>query len=243
MNEVANPNENTQVATYGDNPYASYGEEADRAGMPLLRFTQGAWKCGGSGEEIHDGTVVLIDIADIEIGWRKWSNQAIADTVSGKLAEGYRPPARGELGDHDQQYWEMGLDKKPQDPWEFFNAMPVHFLPGAIDIDNVLLVGNSKGFISAIGKLSKDYGERYRQHPGELPVTELGATSYYNKTFSRDIDVPVFKVVGWSSVDEWGEEAGATADAPSAPEPDARPGPEAQQREASPSGTGSRRNF
>ena len=48
------------------------------------------------------------------------SDNKPTDQVMGRIAAGYQPPRRNELGDIDPDDWDVDDDGKPRDPWQFY---------------------------------------------------------------------------------------------------------------------------
>lgn len=187
------------------NPYLAFGESASQRPIEgkLLRFNKGDFIAGQDEEEIPEGTRFVAIMPTLQTGWTRWSG----DTVDRQilcLVDSDPPeivPRREELGDMDSKLWELDDNDKPRDPW---NRTIQIILRAEDDLSDVYTFATqSKGGISAVGELAKNYGKEMRLRPNEFPIIEIGVKSYNhsNKQFGR-IKVPTFTVVGWISADE-----------------------------------------
>jgi hypothetical protein len=185
------------VATQESNPWLDYGNSATgtRIVGQLLKFSKfGQWTAGQDNIEIPMGTRMIAHAIEIYVGWIKWQDNKPVEQLMHKLGDGIKPPSRAELGDTDSAAWDIGIDDRPRDPWQFSNYLVL------MDDDGGLytFATASKGGIQAVGSLAKAYGLRMRQHPNELPVVELGWDSYDhpNKAYG-EIRYPVFEITSW----------------------------------------------
>ncbi len=197
----------------GFDPYAAYGEQAS-ATKVYITFKNGEYLFGTDQEEIPVGTRFIANMAGLRIGWKHWADKKVTDERMGLLAEGYRPPARHELGDSDQSQWELDDKKQPRDPWQQTNELT---LRGIETGDEFVFATSGRGGIGAIGELCKTYGKLYRQKPGMAPVIELSNDHYNHKVYGKTY-FPVLKLVDWVREPDAVEPAAAVvAAAPSAP--------------------------
>ena len=201
-------------------PYAAYGEQAS-ATKVYITFKNGEYLFGSEQEVIPEGTRFIANMPGLRIGWKRWGNKVVTDERMGLLAEGFRPPSRHELGDHDQSQWELDDKRQPRDPWQQTNELT---LRGVETGDEFVFATSGKGGIGAIGELCTTYGKLYRQKPGLAPLIELGRDSYQHKVYGKTY-FPVLKLVDWVREPDTEEPsaapppAAASAPAPS-PEPE-----------------------
>src|SRR5262249_3400725 len=100
-----------------------------------------------------------------------------------------------ELDRTDQSQWGEFDGGEPRDPWQFSNDL-VLFDPQKKQF--YTFVTSSRGGLGALGELSKAYGQRLRQSPGEWPIVGLEGDSYAHRTRSRGrIKFPILRVAGW----------------------------------------------
>ena len=206
----------------GFDPYAAYGEQAS-ATRVYITFKNGEYLYGADQDEIPVGSRFIANMTGLRIGWKRWSGKRVTDERMGLLAEGYRPPARHELGDFDQSLWELDDKRQPRDPWQSTNELT---LRGVETGDEFVFATSGRGGIGAIGELCKTFGKLYRQKPGMTPVIELGNDHYNHKVYGKTY-FPVLKLVDWVREPDAAEpSAEAPPSAPAkAPEPTAPPAP------------------
>jgi hypothetical protein len=216
MSDLENKKTNSLPATGKANPFEEYGNAATaRGGIEgtLLKFNKGDYLAGQEGEEIPLGTQFAALVDKLTVGWVCWQDNAPVDKQHmGLVAERYQPPRRSELGDLDKTKWEHA-NGQAQDPWQLTNYLPLR------RIDNGELytfATNTKGGLSAIGELCKEYGKAMRQQPDQDPVIALDASSYLHRDRSIGrVHVPVLNnIVGWVAKDGNDTSGG---DAPSEP--------------------------
>jgi hypothetical protein len=145
-------------------------------------------------DEVPPGTQFVAHIDQLARGWVKFTNGQVADRRIGMVADGYKLPAREELGETDEDQWEKDLTGTPKDPWvqQWYLA-----LTGVETGELVTFVTGSKGGISAIGALCRIYARKYGI--GVLPIVALRVRSYKHKMFGR-IETPDLEIVGWDGV-------------------------------------------
>lgn len=176
--------------------YEEYGRQASSRPIvgKLLKFSKGDYLAGQDNEEFEEGTELVACMDTLQVGWVKWVDSSPVDQRMGLLMEGHKPEKRGELGDSDEDQWEVDEQSgKPRDPWQFANQLILRPLDWSGEDDELYtFVTQSKGGVSAIGNLCKYYGREMRQRPGDYPVIKLEVDSYMhsNKQFGR-IKVPL----------------------------------------------------
>jgi hypothetical protein len=183
--------------------FEAYGDAATTRSIEgeLLKFVQGDFLAGQDKRVIPLGTRLVVKMDTLCIGWQRWENNQRTETRMGLVCEGFVPPKRAELGNLDPAYWERDEDTgESRDPYQFANQ--VVMANPENDEEVFTFATSSKGGIGAIGELSKSYGKRIRQRPGEDPVIELDGGSYQHPIKSRGrIKFPIFKVVDWTAKD------------------------------------------
>jgi len=193
------------LANLASNFFEEYGRQASARPIVgrLLKFSKGDYLAGQDNEEVGEGTELVACMDTLQVGWVKWVDSMPADQDLGLIMEGYKPKKRSELGDTDQDQWEVDEQSdKPRDPWQFANQLilrPVDW--DGSDDQLYTFVTQSRGGVGAIGALCKYYGKEMRQRPNEFPVIRLEVDSYMhsNKQFGR-IKVPVL-----TPTEEWVE--------------------------------------
>jgi len=141
---------------------------------------------------------MLVNIRSLKTGWQKWVDGKPADQRMGLVGDGFQPPRRNELGDDDEALWERMPDGSPRDPWQYTNVV-VMMEPESGELYTFSM--GSRGALTAIGVLSKAYGERERAYPKQFPLVELGVRSYVHSEYGEQ-RVPTFKVLEWREAPE-----------------------------------------
>jgi hypothetical protein len=130
------------------------------------------------------------DPVDAMTGVQKFENKIPIYQI-GRVAAGYEPPAREQLGDLDEKRWPNG-----KDPW-----MPVYLLPfWDVETREVLLFSaTSQGSRDAVARLIECYINNVEVHPEDLhrvPLIELESDHYVNK-HGKEIYYPIFSILSW----------------------------------------------
>jgi hypothetical protein len=197
------------IAPTAQNPWSEYGAAAnDSARYEFLKFSKGEYLLGKDAIEVAIGTHMVVNMDSLEVGWIKWVDHVPSEQRLGRIAEGFKPCKREELGDTDEADWPLNDDGKREDCWRFTNQVT---MANASDGELCTFTTSSRGGLNAIGLLAKGYGEVREQHVGEWPIIALDVGSYQhsNRAYGR-IKYPIFDMVGWSPKDA----KTATADEP-----------------------------
>jgi hypothetical protein len=197
MNTPTKMEQGAALATADANPFAAYGNAVCARNIvgKLLKFSKGDFVAGMQDEEVPVGTHLVAVMSELLVGWCKWQDNRPAEQVMGRIADGYTPPKRKDLGDLDEGEWETTDDGQRRDPWAYTNYLIlIERKSGEI----YTFTTASKGGITAVGELAKAYGKVMRERPDEIPVIELDVGSYAhsNKAYGR-IKFPIFKIVRW----------------------------------------------
>jgi hypothetical protein len=175
-----------------------------------LKFVKGDWLLGKDGDSLPLGTKLVFNLDSATNGWQRWDDGRVTDADMGAIVEGFQPKPREMLSTPNRADWPEDENGYKKDPWaRSFIALMKE--PGKKGRVFTLTVG-SKGGISATGELMKKTGEGMRERGEMYPVVTLGASTYYNKKFKTDVDVPVFKIVGWVPVSDFDVPLVAKAD-------------------------------
>lgn len=76
----------------------------------LLLFKKGFWTAGKDAVDMNDKQLTAL-VDDTMFGWTKWEDKRPVDYAIGRVADGFKPPKRSQLGDHDRSLW--SFDKEP----------------------------------------------------------------------------------------------------------------------------------
>jgi hypothetical protein len=154
-------------------------------------------------------------VVNLREGWQVWGDDGPPDFHETLPGEPVRE--RVDLGHDDESEWRVGADGSRIDPCQYsFFLYLVH--PKTAEVFTFQTA--TKGGASAVEALKGQIDRVQREHPGALPVVELGfapmPTAYGRKT------KPAFKVVSWNR--------GDGGDLSAAPEPKPRPKIETHHR-------------
>jgi hypothetical protein len=124
---VAVVNTGPAVAVQGNfNPFEAYAEAANTSRIvgDLLKFSKGDYSAGQSGDEVPEGTQLAANMGEFYVGWVKWVDGKPAEQMMGRIADGYVPQRRSDLGDHDKGQWEVdAISGQARDPWQITNYL------------------------------------------------------------------------------------------------------------------------
>jgi hypothetical protein len=208
----SNLKSSTALTPASDNPFADYADAAlsNNINGTLLIFSKGDWICGREKKPVPIGAKMVCNMDSFSIGWQKWSGGRTVETIMGRVVDRFRPPQRHELGDNDEELWELGNDGKPKNPWQYTVKLE---LADPETTEVFTFPTSSSGGRGALDKLCKAYSVARARHKNEWPIVELGADSYPhpNKTFGR-VKFPVLTICGWIAKD-----AGSAGDPTPAP--------------------------
>ena len=162
---------------------------------PLLKFDHGKYVFGtDKKEEVPIGTKLETDLFRASWGFVRWERGKPVERRVVEVGGGTKPPSREELGDDDKEVWEPGAGGAPKDPWQKTFELPVKEIGG--EEREFLLSGSSRGFEIAFGSFVKNASRQVGSHIGEVPVIELGASTFSTKLHGR-VACPEFKIVDW----------------------------------------------
>jgi hypothetical protein len=188
------------LAPDDNNPWIEVSAEIDKfIGAPMCKFTkQGEFSISDI-DNIPDGTQCIAHANQISLGWQRWEDGKPVERRIGLVADRFVPPPRSELGDTDDQQWELQDDGTRRDPWQFQMTVPITRLNAGGETYN--FTTGSKGGLACVSRLTRAYGRRMQDKkvPG-LPIVELKADHYRHRTYGK-IFYPVMNIVGWTGAD------------------------------------------
>jgi hypothetical protein len=193
--EVAKPNE---VA----DRFLQAGAEALGGPGNLLKFDKGKYR---EGENEVTGHERIAHVGAAMKGWVKFKNGKVVDRRIGRIADGFQPADRDDLGDLDQDKWEEDMTGKPRDPWSLEYYLPFED-PDSGDITT--FITKSKGGVGAIGKLFNVFANNVSKGS---PTVKLDVRLYRHPQFG-EIATPNFPVVAWEGRTPDGVTAAGNAD-------------------------------
>jgi hypothetical protein len=187
------------VTTTGPSPFEVYANAiAPRAIVgKLLKFAKGDFVAGEGNEVIPETAEFAVFMDEALCGWVRWEDAKPVEHRMGRIADNYMPPVRTELGDIDRAAWETDGDGNARDPWQFTNYLP---MKSEASDEMYTFVAASRGSLSAVGGLCRQYARHAKKHPDQDPVVKLMSGTYEHriKSYGR-IAYPIFCVVGWTA--------------------------------------------
>lgn len=184
----------TQLPATAVDPYAAYGAAIASQTAPFLKFVKGEFKFGTDDEVLPLGTTMVPNMAELKAGYLKWRDSEVVEDKMRLVVEA-AAPQREDCGDADRNDWPTDPNGVAVDPWQETTTLPMKCLETGQEF---IFTTGSHGGRGAVGKLCTSYGIQRAKRQGELPIIELGATSYRHKTYG-EVHVPVFKITGWQS--------------------------------------------
>ena len=164
--------------------YEKYAAEAAAVGGPRLKFVKGNYKIGDDAVDLNTEYVALM--ADVARCWVRFEDGKLTHSLLYKLADGFEPCQREELGDPEETW-----KKWDRDPWTLQWLLPLQ------SVDNetaVIFTTDTVGGEQAVKALIKEYSPR--RNTGSLPIIALKSRSYTNGFGLQH--APILGVVGWT---------------------------------------------
>jgi hypothetical protein len=181
----------------GKNVFEAYADDTDKQMIvgALLKFAKGDWTVGPDSEECSESELVAV-VPLMVHGWIRWQDNHPVEHVMGLMATGFVRPSRESLGHLDETQWELNNKDEPRDPWREGLYLPMV----TVDGETVFTFATSSdgGRRRGVAPLCREYGQRIRQHPDELPVVRLEQDSYlHSKRNIGRVKYPQFPVARW----------------------------------------------
>jgi hypothetical protein len=181
-----------QVPAHPDfNPWLAIAGESGSQFGQLIFYRQGAWYLGD--DEIEIGTKYLVQIPEAKRGWVRFENGSAAEYRLDYCRDYVPVPARDTLGFTDESQWETD-DKtgEPVDPWNMRHYLPMEDLDTR---DLCTWAFWSDGAVAAFQKLARQYAPYFKTT--KVPIVSLQTSSYYNKKWHCQTQIPILKFVRW----------------------------------------------
>jgi hypothetical protein len=142
---------------------------------PILRFKKGAFLIGE--DKIQLGQEYVAHPLDWSRGWCRWDEGSVVEQKLGRVADGYRPPEKEELGEGD---------------WQRINVLPLEDVTSG---EYVLFISNSFGGKLAVEKLANATARAVKAGRGEgTPLIRLAVADFKSKQYGT-ITRPAFEIV------------------------------------------------
>jgi hypothetical protein len=178
--------------------FAKYAAETATSNGPWLKFVKGDYRIDK--EPIAVGTEFIALMNDVAQVWQRFEDGKPTHVLIYKLADGFEPCAREELGDPESSWKLDRSGNKKKDPWSLQWWLPMQSLETEAACT---FTTDSVGGSQAVKALIKEFNPR--RATGSLPIVALKSRSYSNDYGLQH--APVFQNVGWTP-------PGATTESP-----------------------------
>jgi hypothetical protein len=168
-----------------------------------IKFRDGRFYIGKEGRAAPDG--MRLAVTDLRECWVRWENGRPAQHI--ERSPGTPRIKREELGYPDETEWEVGIDGRPQDPWQDARYL---YLVDPKTAAIYTFTTATWGGRSAVAQLGDQIARAQRAHPGALPIVKLKWAEWPTRHARKT--KPLFEIV------DWRRSEGAETPPPSAPE-------------------------
>jgi hypothetical protein len=164
----------------------------------LFLFSKfGDFQAGRAREQVPLGTQVIGIMSQLLTGWVRWEDNRPVEQLMGLVAKGFKPAKRSELSHTDKATWPTDDEGEARDPWQLTNWL---VFENQKTKQFYTYSTSSRGGITALGELAKDYSAHCRQTPDEYPIVALDRGSYRHPHRQiGEVRFPIFKRVGWTA--------------------------------------------
>jgi hypothetical protein len=138
----------------------------------------------------------VVPLEMIQWGCQRWEGGKPAERKLIAMVDGPRPiipPNEARVGDNQ---------KRPRDGWQECGILRMTGIEGDMDKIEIELSLSSQGGTDAFNELSKTMYDQADTQDGAAgffnAVIVVEADSYENKTYSKTVYFPIFKIVGWT---------------------------------------------
>lgn len=173
-----------------------------------LNFKKGRWYFGFNKTKrsrVKTGTQFVMNLANTVETWQTFVDGKPRFAPLAYIINGESRAPREEMGQTDEDAWDVGDDGNPMDPVQAITVCPIRE-KGSTELQHISLSSISARI--AFDKLLADWLDQYEAQPGKLPVVELlEAEERTRKGSKQTFLAPVFEIVGWekaSAVDNPG---------------------------------------
>lgn len=174
-------------------------------GHPVVRFVKTKWIYQKDERlKLEMGQELVANPWKMQRGWLRFEKDGdgmkLGDQRLGFVADGFKPPAREELGHMDEDKWRKDSDGKPQDPWTQTIQFPA-ILIGSKGNYEVRIAGTSKSWNRCIGAFIGEWKAQMPSNAGKVPVVSLGSHEYRNE--HGDQEAPTLTISRWVDPNEF----------------------------------------
>ena len=153
----------------------------------ILKFSEGRYRLDK--EDFNPGSTELVATGMFTV-WVRWQDRK---PIEHKVTpDGGCHPDREELGDLDEERWELGLNGEPNDPWK--DTRYLRFIDRKNGAEYTFIT-DALGGLRAVADLKGQIANIRSAHPGARAVVQLGSTSWKTR-FGMKLR-PQFHVVDW----------------------------------------------
>jgi hypothetical protein len=187
---VAVPDNRTAVQRYVDDI-----APANIVGRMIKFGKDGKFITADDDEAVSDDTDFIALCDQTLIGFIRFNGSGNPpDRAMGLLYDGFVMPPRETLGATDVSKWELGLDGKPQDPWQHHIYL---VLQRGDSAEMFTYVTSSITGRRAIGNLLRHYDRLQKTHPDMYPVVRLKVGGFQHRDDRVGwVATPMLAVVG-----------------------------------------------
>jgi hypothetical protein len=167
--------------------------EADAGFEKRLKFKKGKYFIGD--DEVPLGRQYVAHATQWTKRWVKYLDGKKVDERMGKVADGFRPPPREDLGDNDRSKWELGDDGQPKNPWNLEFLVPMEDLENG---DVAIFTTTSVGGQRAVADLCRAFARHAQKGRRTLPIVKLATVDMPTKAYGP-VPRPEFEITGWDN--------------------------------------------
>jgi hypothetical protein len=165
-----------------------------------LRFEPaGRFRAGEQEREVPLGTLAIVDVRSLHVGWVRYRNDQPVAVISGFVGAGYQAPERADLGDLDPARWDL----PDRDPWQQLCTLVLMSIPDMKSYS--FITSRDSDWLTVLALISFWNKQKRLTKKLTLPVVRLQTLS--RRKGMLDIHYPVFKIVGWAGGDDDGADA------------------------------------
>ncbi len=158
-----------------------------------MKFAAGDWTFGQDNTETQPGSIWSVN-PRLFAGYIAWPSDGLGEPLAKHLGQvGVDPLVTlATLGDPPAG---------ARDGWKPLKGCLLKCLNGEDKDTQVLFQASSGGGIKGINALFAQIVQRLKGGLDCIPQVKLETSSYFNKKYKKDIDEPIFNIVGWDALE------------------------------------------
>jgi hypothetical protein len=175
-------------------------------GKPILRLTEdGDWIFGQDETPLHKTDLLAINPASFRHGYIAFDDKGVAFDVHGDPAEILQPivqplPYRDDLPELEEP---RGKRSKRVPKWQDQLALDLIVVDGKNKGAEMVYKPTSVGGLRMCAKIIGEVARRLEADELEIvPLVELFSSSYFNRTWNKDVAVPEHAIIEWREFDD-----------------------------------------